>query len=50
VTERAHVHDLHASILHAIGLDHMSLEFKAGGRLERPTINTGKVIDKLFTG
>ena len=50
VTEKAHVHDLHASILHAIGLDHMSLEFKAGGRLERPTINTGKVIHKLFTG
>lgn len=49
-TEKAHVHDLHASILHAIGLDHMNLEFKTGGRLERPTINTGSVIQKLFTG
>jgi len=50
VEEKAHVHDLHASILHAVGLDHMSLEFKTGGRLERPTINTGNVVDKLFTG
>ncbi len=48
VSEKAHVHDLHASILHAIGLDHMTLEFKTGGRLERPTINTGNVIRKLF--
>jgi len=50
VDDKVHVHDLHASILHAIGLDHMSLEFKTGGRLERPTINTGRVVEKLFTG
>ncbi len=50
VEEKTHVHDLHASILHAIGLDHMNLEFKTGGRLERPTINTGNVVEKLFTG
>ena len=49
-SEHAHVHDLHASILHAIGLDHIQLEFKSGGRLERPTINSGNVIQKLFTG
>ena len=48
VSENAHVHDIHASILHAIGLDHMALEFKTGGRLERPTVNTGNVIRKLF--
>ncbi len=50
VEEKAHVHDLHASILHAIGLDHMNLEFKTGGRLERPTINTGNVVNRLFSG
>ncbi len=50
VREKVHVHDLHASILHAIGLDHMNLEFQTGGRLERPTINTGEVVKKLFTG
>ncbi len=50
VSEKVHVHDLHASILHAIGLNHMNLEFKTGGRLERPTINTGHVVEKLFTG
>jgi hypothetical protein len=49
-SEQAHVHDLHASILHAVGLDHMQLEFKSGGRLERPTINSGNVVEKLFTG
>ena len=48
VSDKAHVHDILASILHAIGLDHMALEFKTGGRLERPTINTGNVIRKLF--
>ena len=48
VSDKAHVHDIHASILHAIGLDHMALEFRTGGRLERPTINTGNVIRKLF--
>lgn len=50
ISEQAHVHDLHASILHAIGLDHMQLEFKSGGRLEGPTINSGNVIEKLFKG
>jgi uncharacterized protein (DUF1501 family) len=50
ISEQAHVHDLHASILYALGLDHMQLEFKSGGRLERPTNNEGKVIEKLLTG
>ena len=48
MSESEHVHDIHASILHSIGLDHMALEFKTGGRLERPTVNTGNVIRKLF--
>ena len=48
VSDKAHVQDIHASILHAIGLDHIVLEFKTGGRLERPTINTGNLIRKLF--
>lgn len=50
VDESCHVFDLHASILHALGLDHMNLEFRAGGRLERPTLNSGSVVHKLFTG
>ena len=50
VEEPCHVHDLHASILYAMGLDHMNLEFKSGGRLERPTLNSGEVVHKLFTG
>ena len=48
VSDKAHVQDIHASILHTIGLDHMVLEFKTGGRLERSTINTGDLFRKLF--
>ena len=48
VSDKAHLQDSHSFILHAIGLDHMVLEFKTGGRLERPTINTGNVIRELI--
>ncbi|MEX2263261.1 MAG: DUF1501 domain-containing protein [Bryobacteraceae bacterium] len=43
-----HVHDIHASILHALGLDHISLTYMHNGRAERPTIVGGKLIDGLF--
>ena len=36
VSDKAHVLDIHASILHTIGLDHMMLEFKKGGRRSIP--------------
>ncbi len=39
-----HVHDIHATILHLLGLDHMSLTYLHNGRSERPTINGGKLI------
>lgn len=47
VEERAHVHDIHASILHLMGLDRLELSYNYQGRLERPTINEGKMIQKL---
>ena len=50
VEERAHVHDIHASILHLMGLDRLKLAYDHQGRLERPTINEGKFIEKLVTG
>jgi uncharacterized protein (DUF1501 family) len=44
VENRAHVHDIHATILHLLGLDHEHLTFLHNGRAERPTINDGEVI------
>ena len=43
-----HVHDIHASILHLLGLDHISLTFMHNGRAERPTIVGGSLIKELF--
>jgi hypothetical protein len=48
VERPAHVHDIHASILHALGLDHIQLTFQHNGRAERPTIVGGNVITELF--
>jgi len=39
-----HVHDIHATILHLMGLNHLKLTFEHNGRDERATINGGKVI------
>ncbi|MCZ2343988.1 MAG: DUF1501 domain-containing protein [Bacteroidales bacterium] len=40
--EKLHVHDLHATVLHLMGLDHMGLVYKYKGRPERPTLNEGE--------
>jgi uncharacterized protein (DUF1501 family) len=48
VDKRAHVHDLHATILHALGLNHLNLTFFHNGRDERLTINDGRVVRELF--
>ena len=44
VEKRAHVHDVHATILHCLGLDHEKLTYLHNSRDERPTINGGEVI------
>ena len=44
VRQRAHVHDIHATILHLLGMDHERLAYLHNGRGERPTINSGAVI------
>ncbi len=41
--DRVHVHDLHATILHLLGLDHTRLTFPHNGRDERLTDTSGKV-------
>jgi hypothetical protein len=48
VDNREHVHDIHATILHCLGLDHKKLTYPHNGRDERATINGGKVIQGVL--
>jgi uncharacterized protein (DUF1501 family) len=48
VENRSHVHDLHATILHLMGLDHLRLTFLHNGRDERVTENGGQVIREVL--
>jgi len=48
VSGRAHIHDIHATILAALGLDHVRVVYRHQGRPERPTVNEGSVIDQVF--
>ena len=43
-----HIHDIHATILHALGLNHLNLTYLHNGRSERATINGGEVIEEAF--
>jgi len=44
----AHVHDLHATILHAMGVNHEKLVYQHQGRPERATVNEGAAIEQVF--
>lgn len=48
VERRAHVLDLHATILHQLGLNSDHLTYLHNGRDEKPTINDGQVIRELL--
>lgn len=48
VDDKVHVHDIHATILHLMGLDHLRLTFPRDGRDERLTVNGGRVIRPLL--
>jgi hypothetical protein len=48
VLDRLHVRDIHATILHALGIDHNKLIYRYQGRPERPTVNEGQVFRALF--
>ncbi len=47
-SEITHVHDIHATILHLLGLDHQRLTFHRNGRDERLTDVAGVVIRKAI--
>jgi arylsulfatase A-like enzyme len=42
-----HVHDLHATVLDLMGLDHTKLTYRYQGRAFRLTDTSGKVVRKL---
>ncbi|HEY3965110.1 MAG TPA: DUF1501 domain-containing protein [Planctomycetaceae bacterium] len=43
-----HVHDLHATLLHCLGIDHTKLTFKFQGRYHRLTDVHGKVVQEIL--
>ena len=43
-----HVHDIHATILHLLGLNHLDLTYFHNGRAERATVNAGKLIEEAL--
>jgi uncharacterized protein (DUF1501 family) len=47
-TDPVHVHDLQATILHCLGLDHKRLTYRFQGRDFRLTDVAGKVVNKLL--
>jgi uncharacterized protein (DUF1501 family) len=49
VEDRLHVHDLHATVLHLLGIDHMRLIYRHKGRPERATLNEGEAYVKIAT-
>lgn len=48
VENKVHIHDLHATILHRLGLDHEKLTFRHGGRDFRLTDVYGRFVSDLF--
>ena len=47
VQDRLHVHDLHATILHLLGIENLDLVYSYKGRPETPTINEGEAYTKI---
>lgn len=48
VENKVHVHDLHATILHLLGLDHKRLTFRFGGRDMRLTDVHGELVEGIL--
>lgn len=47
IEDRLHVHDLHATILHLLGIENLKLTYKYKGRPENPTLNEGEAYRKI---
>jgi hypothetical protein len=48
VTDKVHVHDLHATLLHLLGLNHEKLTYRYGGRDYRLTDVHGNVVKAIL--
>ena len=48
VENRVHVHDLHATLLHVMGLDHKRLTYRYSGRDYRLTDVHGNVVHDVL--
>ena len=48
VTDKVHMHDLHATILHLLGLDHEKLTYRYAGRNFRLTDVAGRVVKDII--
>ena len=48
VVDKAHLHDIHATILHLLGLDHETLTYFHQGRKESLTDVHGRVLEKII--
>jgi hypothetical protein len=48
IENKVHVHDLHATILHLMGLDHELLTFTHNGQDERLTMVSGQVVTEIL--
>ena len=48
IDKPVHVHDLHATILHLMGIDHTKLTYRYSGRDFRLTDVSGKVIKDVI--
>jgi uncharacterized protein (DUF1501 family) len=47
VKDKLHVHDLHATIMHLLGVDHTKLIYHHQGRPERIDVNEGHAYTKI---
>ena len=49
VNKKVHVHDLHATILHLLGIDHERLTYRYAGRDFRLTDVHGRVVREIMS-
>lgn len=47
IQNRVHIHDLHATMLHLLGIDHEQLTYRYAGRDFRLTDVAGRVIHEI---
>ena len=48
VENKVHFHDLHATMLHLLGMDHTALTYRYGGRDFRLTDVAGRVLHDII--